>query len=154
MGRITPFLWFDGKAEEAMHFYVGIFKNSKVGSVSRSGPGPDAPAFSVTFVLDGQEFYGLNGGPHYQFTPATSFFISCENQEEVDYYWSRLTDGGSEQPCGWLVDRYGLSWQVIPSALGRLLGDKDRTKAGRAMQAMMGMKKIDIAGLERAFNQS
>ena len=134
-----------------MHFYVSIFKDSKVGAVTRSGPGPDAPVFSVTFTLDGAEFYALNGGPMYHFTPAVSFFISCESQEEVDHYWSRLVEGGEEHPCGWLKDRFGLSWQVIPTALGRLMGDKDRTKAGRAVQAMMGMKKIDIAGLQRAF---
>lgn len=148
MQKITPFLWFNGQAEEAMHFYVSIFKNSKVGQITRAGPG--GPVFSVTFTLDGQEFYGLNGGPTYAFTPAISFFVTCETQQEVDDLWRKLTDGGSEEPCGWLRDRYGLSWQIIPSALGRLMGDKDREKANRVMQAMLKMKKIDIAGLQRA----
>jgi predicted 3-demethylubiquinone-9 3-methyltransferase (glyoxalase superfamily) len=148
MQKITPFLWFNGQAEEAMHFYVSIFKNSKVGQITRAGPG--GPVFSVTFTLDGQEFYGLNGGPTYAFTPAISFFVTCETQQEVDDLWRKLTDGGSEEPCGWLRDRYGLSWQLIPSALGRLMGDKDREKANRVMQAMLKMKKIDIAGLQRA----
>jgi predicted 3-demethylubiquinone-9 3-methyltransferase (glyoxalase superfamily) len=148
MQKITPFLWFNGQAEEAMHFYVSIFKNSKVGQITRAGRG--GPVFSVTFTLDGQEFYGLNGGPTYAFTPAISFFVTCETQQEVDDLWRKLTDGGSEEPCGWLRDRYGLSWQIIPSALGRLMGDKDREKANRVMQAMLKMKKIDIAGLQRA----
>jgi predicted 3-demethylubiquinone-9 3-methyltransferase (glyoxalase superfamily) len=148
MQKITPFLWFNGQAEEAMHFYVSIFKNSKVGQITRAGRG--GPVFSVTFTLDGQEFYGLNGGPTYAFTPAISFFVTCETQQEVDDLWRKLTDGGSEEPCGWLRDRYGLSWQLIPSALGRLMGDKDREKANRVMQAMLKMKKIDIAGLQRA----
>ena len=150
--KITPFLWFDGKAEEAMNFYVSVFRNSKVIRVSRQGPGPDAPVFSVSFELDGQHFHGLNGGPHYAFTPAVSFFVDCETQAEVDEYWARLSAGGSEERCGWLKDRYGLSWQIIPALLGKLLGDTDRVKAGRAMQAMLAMQKIDSAALQRAFD--
>jgi predicted 3-demethylubiquinone-9 3-methyltransferase (glyoxalase superfamily) len=150
MQKITPFLWFNDKAEEAMHFYVSIFRNSKVGTVTRAGPG--GPVFSVTFTLDGQEFYALNGGPMYKFTPAISLFVNCETQPEVDELWRKLTDGGAEQPCGWLTDRYGLSWQIVPSVLGRLLGDQDRAKADRAMQAMLRMKKLDIAGLQRAYD--
>lgn len=150
MQKIVPFLWFDGKAEEAMQFYVSIFPNSKVVSVNRAGP--DGPVFSVTFRLDGQEFYALNGGPMYSFTPAISLFVNCETQAEVDNLWARLTaGGGEEQPCGWLKDKFGLSWQVIPSALGRMLGDKDPARAQRVMQAMLKMKKIDIAGLQRAY---
>ena len=146
MHRITPFLWFDGKAEEAMHFYVSVFPNSKVLSVS---------PMTVSFELDGQRFHGLNGGPQYRFTEAVSFFVDCETQEEVDTYWNKLTAGGGQPgQCGWLKDRFGLSWQIIPKALGRLLGDRDRAKAGRVMQAMLTMSKIDIAGLERAYGQA
>ena len=148
MQQVTPFLWFDGKAEEAMHFYVGIFKNAKVLGVN----GPPGKAFSVTFEINGQKFFALNGGPQYSFTPAISFLVSCENQAEVDELWSKLTDGGTESQCGWLKDKYGLSWQIIPSILGTLCGDKDREKAGRAIQAMLQMQKIDIAGLQRAFD--
>ena len=146
MHRITPFLWFDGKAEEAMHFYVSVFPNSKVLSVS---------PVTVSFELDGQRFHGLNGGPQYRFTEAVSFFVDCETQEEVDTYWNKLTAGGGQPgQCGWLKDRFGLSWQIIPKALGRLLGDKDRARAGRVLQAMLAMGKIDIAGLERAYHQA
>jgi predicted 3-demethylubiquinone-9 3-methyltransferase (glyoxalase superfamily) len=151
MQKITPFLWFDGKAEEAMNFYVSVFKNSKVLSVNRAGPG--GPVFSVTFQLDGQEFLALNGGPQYTFSPAVSFFVNCETQQEVDELWTRLSAGGEEQPCGWLNDRYGLSWQVVPSVLGRMLRDKDPAKAHRVMQAMLRMKKIDIQGLQQAYDQ-
>jgi predicted 3-demethylubiquinone-9 3-methyltransferase (glyoxalase superfamily) len=146
MHRITPFLWFDGKAEEAMHFYVSVFPNSKVLSVS---------PMTVSFELDGQRFHGLNGGPQYRFTEAVSFFVDCETQDEVDTYWNKLTAGGGQPgQCGWLKDRFGLSWQIIPKALGRLLGDKDRARAGRVLQAMLAMGKIDIAGLERAYHQA
>ena len=146
MHRITPFLWFDGTAEEAMNFYVSVFPNSRVLSVS---------LMTVSFELEGQRFYGLNGGPAFRFTEAVSFFVDCETQEEVDTYWSRLTAGGGQPgQCGWLKDRFGLSWQIIPKALGRLLGDRDRAKAGRVMQAMLTMGKIDIAGLERAYEQA
>jgi predicted 3-demethylubiquinone-9 3-methyltransferase (glyoxalase superfamily) len=148
MQKITPFLWFDGQAEEAMHFYVSIFRNSKVGSVNRAGP--NGPVITVSFQLEGQEFMALNGGPKYKFTEAISLFVSCETQQEVDELWGKLTAGGEEQPCGWLKDKYGLSWQIIPAALGRMLGDKDPAKAQRALQAMLQMKKIDIGRLEQA----
>ena len=147
MNRITPFLWFDGKAEEAMNFYVSIFRNSKTGSVMR---GPNNSVMSVTFQLDGQEFYALNGGPNYTFTPAISFFVNCETQGEVDELWEKLSAGGATNRCGWLQDKYGLSWQVIPSILGKLLGDKDPAKAKRVMDAMLKMDKIDIARLKQA----
>lgn len=148
MQKITPFLWFDGQAEEAMHFYVSIFRNSKVGSVSRAGP--NGPVITVSFQLEGQEFMALNGGPKYKFTEAISLFVSCETQQEVDELWGKLVAGGEEQPCGWLKDKYGLSWQIIPTALGRMLGDKDPGRAQRAMQAMLQMKKIDIGRLQHA----
>ncbi len=147
MKKITPFLWFNGQAEEAMNFYVSIFKNSKVLSLS----GPKGAAFSVTFELDGQEFIALNGGPQFTFSPAVSFLVNCETQKEVDELWSKLSAGGEEQPCGWLKDKYGLSWQIIPSILGTLLRDKDPQKSGRVMKAMLQMKKIDIAGLKQAY---
>ena len=153
MQKITPFLWFDGQAEEAMNFYVSIFKNSKVGSITRcgdSGPGPKGTVMSVTFELDGQEFFGLNGGPHFTFSPAISFFVNCETQEEVDELWEKLSDGGEKLQCGWLKDKYGLSWQIIPSVLGKLLNDPDTEKASRVMQAMLQMTKIDIETLKRA----
>lgn len=153
MQKITPFLWFDGKAEEAMNFYVSVFKNSKVGKVTRYGEGAPAPkgtVMSATFQLEGQEFIALNGGPMYKFTPAISFFVNCETQQEVDELWDKLSAGGAEQQCGWLTDRYGVSWQIIPSLLGTLLGDKDAAKAQRVMQAMLQMRKIDIKGLQQA----
>lgn len=156
MQKITPFLWFDGNVEEAINFYTAIFKNAAIKNVSRYGEGAPLPAGSImsaTFELEGQEFYALNGGPMYSFTPAISFFIKCETQEEVDHYWYKLAEGGSEQPCGWLKDKFGLSWQVIPDALGQLLQDKDPQRAQRAMQAMLKMKKIDIAGLKAAADQ-
>ena len=143
MQRITPFLWFDGKAEEAAKFYVSIFKDSKVLS---------ATPMSVTFELEGQPFYALNGGPQYKFTPAISLFVNCETQQEVDELWSRLSTGGSDEQCGWLKDKYGLSWQIIPKTLGRLLSDKNPKKANAAMQAMLKMKKIDIKALQQAFD--
>ena len=154
MQKITPFLWFDDNAEEAMNFYVSIFKNSKVGTVSRygeAGPGPKGTVMSATFQLEGQEFMALNGGPNFSFTPAISLFVSCETQGEVDDLWAKLTAGGGKaERCGWLRDRYGLSWQIIPTALGRLLNGTDRAKAQRAMKAMLQMDKIDITTLERA----
>ena len=155
MQKITPFLWFDGKAEEAMNFYVSIFKNSKVVSVSRcgdGGPGPKGSVMSATFQLEGQNFHALNGGPQFSFTPAISFFVNCETQQEVDELWEKLSEGGKKERCGWLKDKYGLSWQIIPSALGKMLSDKDSAKAGRVMKAMLQMDKIDIAGLQRAYN--
>ena len=153
MQTITPFLWFDGKAEEAMNFYVSIFKNSKVGSVSRygeGGPGPKGSVMSATFQLLGQEFIALNGGPMFTFSPAISLFVNCETQEEVDELWEKLSAGGEKQRCGWLKDKYGLSWQIIPSILGKLLQDKDAQKSSRAMQAMLQMDKIDIKRLQQA----
>lgn len=150
MQTITPFLWFDGKAEEAMNFYVSIFKNGKVLNVHRMGPSGDV--MSVTFEVNGQKFHGLNGGPHFKFTPAVSFFVSCEGQAEVDELWEKLSEGGEKSQCGWLKDKYGLSWQIIPTALGQYLSDKDSAKAGRVMQAMMKMTKIEIAELKRAYD--
>ena len=147
MHRITPFLWFDGQAEEAMNFYVSIFRNSRVLGIM---PGPDGKTMSVSFELDGQPFHALNGGPQFTFSPAISLFVSCESQAEVDELWEKLSAGGSPERCGWLRDRYGLSWQIIPTALGRLMGDSDRARAGRVMNAMLQMDRIDIAGLERA----
>jgi predicted 3-demethylubiquinone-9 3-methyltransferase (glyoxalase superfamily) len=148
MKKITPFLWFDDQAEEAMNFYVSIFKNSKVLNVA---PGPNGKAFTVSFELDGQEFTALNAGPEFKFTEAISFFVNCEDQQEVDELWEKLTAGGEESQCGWLKDKYGLSWQIVPTALGRLLGDPDPAKAQRVMQAMLKMRKIDIAGLKQAY---
>lgn len=155
MQKITPFLWFDGQAEEAMNFYVSIFNDSRVLDVTRygeAGPGPKGTVMSATFQLDGQDFMALNGGPQFTFSPAISFFVSCATQAEVDELWDRLSEGGEQQRCGWLRDRYGVSWQIIPTALGVLLNDADPTKARRAMEAMLTMQKIDIKGLERAAN--
>jgi predicted 3-demethylubiquinone-9 3-methyltransferase (glyoxalase superfamily) len=153
MQKITTFLWFDDNLEEAMSLYLSVFRNSKVLSVNRleGAPGARSSVLSATFQLEGQTFMALNGGPKYRFTPAISLFVSCETQQEVDDLWSRLSAGGAEDACGWLRDRFGLSWQIIPAALGRLLGDQDRAKAGRVMQAMLSMKKIDIAKLEAAY---
>lgn len=154
MQKITPFLWFDGRAEEAANFYTSVFKNSKIGTVSRygeGGPGPKGSVMSATFQLEGQEFIALNGGPHYSFTPAISFFIHCETQEEVDHYWDKLSDGGRTVQCGWLQDKFGLSWQVIPTILFKLLNDKDPAKSKRVMQAMLKMIKLDIQGLKDAY---
>jgi predicted 3-demethylubiquinone-9 3-methyltransferase (glyoxalase superfamily) len=154
MQKITPFLWFDGKAEEAMNFYVSIFKNSKVGSVTRygeAGPGPKGTVMSATFQLDGQDFFALNGGPQFSFTPAISLFVNCETQQEVDELWEKLSKGGKKERCGWLKDKYGLSWQVVPSVLGKMLRDKDPEKSKRVMKAMMQMDKIDMSGLQKAY---
>jgi predicted 3-demethylubiquinone-9 3-methyltransferase (glyoxalase superfamily) len=148
MQKIVPFLWFNGNAETAADFYVSIFKNSKVLSVM----GPKGKAMGVNFQLEGQPFYALNGGPQYTFTPAISLFVNCETQQEVDELWQKLTAGGSEEPCGWLKDKFGVSWQIIPTTLGKLLGDKDPKKANAAMQAMLQMKKIDIQGLQQAYD--
>lgn len=156
MQKITPFLWFDGNAEEAIKFYTSIFKNSKIGNVSRygdAGPGPKGTVMSATFQLEGQEFFALNGGPQFKFTPAISFFVDCETQEEVDELWEKLSAGGDKQRCGWLRDKYGLSWQIIPSVLGRMLQDKDPLKAQRVMKAMLEMDKIDIKRLRQAYEQ-
>jgi predicted 3-demethylubiquinone-9 3-methyltransferase (glyoxalase superfamily) len=153
--KITPFLWFDGKAEEPANFYVSIFKNSKVVGVTHCGdvgPGTKASVMSATFQLEGQEFIALNGGPQFKFTEASSLFVSCETQEEVDELWEKLAAGGEKQRCGWLKDKFGLSWQVVPTALGRYLSDPDRKKADRVVQAMMKMRKIVIADLDKAYN--
>lgn len=148
MQKITPFLWFDNDGEEAIRFYTSIFPNSRM---KDSTPGPDGGFFTGTFELNGQEFMALNGGPQFKFTEAISLFVHCETQEEVDDYWAKLTAGGGEESqCGWLKDKYGLSWQIVPNALGELLGDPDREKAGRVMQAMLKMRKIDIAKLKAA----
>ena len=150
MKKITPFLWFDTQAEEAMDFYVSIFKNSKVLGVT---PGPDGRAMTVNFELEGQEFIGLNAGPQFKFNEAISFYVNCNTQDEVDELWEKLTaDGGEESRCGWLKDKFGLSWQIIPTTLGALLSDPDPEKAGRVMQAMLKMNKIDIQGLQRAYD--
>ena len=148
MQKITPFLWFDGKAEEAMLFYTSVFKHSAKGEIRRF---PDGRVITASWTLEGQDFVGLNGGPMYKFTPATSWFVNCEDQAEVDDLWQKLlADGGKPSRCGWLTDKYGVSWQIIPKALGQLLQDKDAARAGRVMQAMMAMVKIDVAGLEKA----
>jgi predicted 3-demethylubiquinone-9 3-methyltransferase (glyoxalase superfamily) len=154
--KITPFLWFDDRAEEAANFYVSVFKNAEILSVSRygeAGPGPAGSVMVVSFRLDGQEFTALNGGPQFTFTEAVSFVIDCANQEEVDYYWDRLTEGGEPGPCGWLKDKFGLSWQVVPKILTDLLQDEDSAKANRVMQAMLQMTKIEIAKLREAYEQ-
>jgi len=154
MQKITPFLWFDNQAEEAANFYVSMFKNSKIGSIRRygeAGPGPKGSVMSVIFQLEGQEFFALNGGPHFKFTPAISLFVNCENQEEVDELWERLSAGGRKDRCGWLQDKYGLSWQIVPTALSQLLGDPDPAKSSRVMKAMLQMDKIDIARLKEAY---
>jgi predicted 3-demethylubiquinone-9 3-methyltransferase (glyoxalase superfamily) len=155
MQKITPFLWFDGKAEEAINFYVSVFKNAKVVKLTRygeTGPGPKGSVMSATFQLDGQEFFALNGGPQFSFTPAISFFVNCETQEEVDELWDKLSAGGKKERCGWLKDKYGLSWQIIPSVLGKLLQDPEPAKATRVMRAMLEMDKIDIKRLQEAYN--
>ena len=153
MQKITPFLWFDDKAEEAMNFYISIFKNSKILSIMRygdAGPGPKGSVMSATFQIDGQEFMALNGGPFFTFSPAISFFVKCETQEEIDRFWEKLSDGGKKERCGWLKDKYGVSWQIVPMVLGELLQDKDTARAQRVMQAMLQMDKLDIEGLKRA----
>jgi len=154
MNKITPFLWFDNNAEEAMNFYTSVFKHSKVGKVTRYLEGTPVPAgtfMTGTFEIEGQEFVVLNGGPNFKFNESISFVVNCENQQEVDEYWEKLTaDGGQEVQCGWLKDKFGLSWQIIPKVMFELLADQDRKKAQRAMDAMLKMKKLDIAGLQRA----
>jgi predicted 3-demethylubiquinone-9 3-methyltransferase (glyoxalase superfamily) len=149
MQKITPFLWFDNNAEEAIKFYTSIFKDSKLVSTI---PGPDGKIMGATFILNGQQFMALNGGPQFKFTEAISMYVNCENQEEVDEYWYKLIEGGGQKSrCGWLKDKYGLSWQIIPKQLGELLADKDRKKANNVMNAMLKMDKIDIETLERAY---
>ena len=153
MQKITPFLWLDGNAEEAMRFYVSIFKDSKVGKITRygdAGPGPKGSVMTVTFQLEGQEFYALNGGPTFKLTPAISFFVDCKTQEEVDALWEKLSEGGKKDRCGWLHDKFGVSWQIVPTVLMDLLNDPDPAKSQRVMKAMMQMDKLDIAGLKKA----
>ena len=154
MSRVTPFLWFDGNAEEAVQFYTSVFKNAKVTSMTRygdAGPGPKGTVMTASFQLDGLEFTALNGGPQFQFSPATSFVIHCKDQEEVDHYWNKLgVEGGKTNQCGWLDDKFGVTWQVVPTALLELIKDKDPKKVQRVMQAMMQMTKLDIAALQRA----
>jgi len=156
MQKITPFLWFDNNAEEAVNFYVSIFKNSKVVSIARygdAGPGPKGSVMTAKFQLNGQEFVALNGGPHFKFTEAISFVVNCETQREVDEFWEKLSEGGEESRCGWLKDKYGLSWQIVPTILVELLQDKDPEKAKRVMEAMLQMNKIDIKKLKQAYEQ-
>jgi predicted 3-demethylubiquinone-9 3-methyltransferase (glyoxalase superfamily) len=160
MQRITPFLWFDDKAEEAAAFYTSIFKNSKIGTVARYGDAgaevsgrPKGTVMTVSFQLDGQEFVALNGGPQFKFTEAVSFVVNCQTQEEVDEYWKKLSDGGQEVQCGWLKDKYGLSWQIVPTILSEMVSDPDPKKADRVMKAMLQMKKIDIKALKQAYEQ-
>ena len=153
MQKLTPFLWFDKEAEEAMNFYTSIFKNSKKREITRyceAGPGAKGSVMTASFELEGLEFTALNGGPMFKFTEAVSFSVACETQAEVDYYWDKLSEGGEPVPCGWLKDKFGLSWQIVSTALPKLLMDPDRAKANRVMQAMMQMKKLDIARLEEA----
>ena len=152
--RITPCLWFDGQAEEAANFYVSIFRNSKITAISRygdAGPGPKGSVMVVGFELDGQAFTGLNGGPMFKFNEAISMVVNCETQEEVDHYWERLLEGGEPSQCGWLKDRFGLSWQIVPTALVDMVQDKDAARSQRVMAAMLDMRKLDIAGLKQAY---
>ena len=157
MPAITPFLWFNDKAEEAANFYVSIFPNSRILSVSRygdAGPGPKGSVMTVNFELDGRQFTALNGGPRYAFTPAVSFVVPCETQQDVDSYWDKLTAGGKAIQCGWLEDKYGLSWQIVPKELFRLMQDTDRATSRRVMKAMLQMVKLDVARLQQAANGS
>jgi predicted 3-demethylubiquinone-9 3-methyltransferase (glyoxalase superfamily) len=159
MQKITPFLWFDGNAEEAMNFYTTVFKDSKIGETSRYNKEaaeatgrPEGSMMVGTFQIEGQEFMVLNGGPVFKFNESVSFMIHCEDQAEVDYYWDKLTDGGQESQCGWLKDKFDLSWQVVPNDMGKYIGHPDPVKAGKAMQAMIQMKKLDISKFEEAIN--
>lgn len=159
MEKIHPCLWFDGNAEEAANFYASIFKNSKIGVVSRYGEDaakasgrPAGSAMVVMFQLDGQDFMGLNGGPQFKFSEAISFVVNCETQEEVDHYWDKLSAGGRPDRCGWLKDKFGVSWQIVPTALAKLMSDPDPQKRNRVMQALLKMDKLDIAALQRAYN--
>ena len=161
MPKITPFLWFNTQAEEAVKFYTSIFKNSKTGAVSRYGEEgakmsgiPAGAIMTVAFQLDGQDFIALNGGPHFKFTEAVSFVVNCETQEEVDEFWEKLSAGGEKSRCGWLKDKFGLSWQIVPTALGKMMQDKDGAKSKRVMQALMQMDKLDIQRLKQAYEQS
>jgi predicted 3-demethylubiquinone-9 3-methyltransferase (glyoxalase superfamily) len=153
MPAITPNLWFDMQAEEAANFYLSVFKNSRIVSIARyteAGPGPDGSVMTVEFELDGQRFVGINGGPQFPFSEAVSFQIDCEDQGEIDYYWERLSDGGREDQCGWLKDKYGLSWQVVPKGMAEFFDNSDKERTRRAMEAMLGMRKIDLAAMQAA----
>ena len=159
MKKITPFLWFDDKAEEAARFYVSVFPNSKIVSITRYGDAGAQAAgrrkgtvMTVEFELDGQKFMGLNGGPAFKFSHAVSFVVNCETQEEIDRFWKKLSEGGEEIECGWLTDKYGLSWQIVPTVLGRMMTDPDPEKADRVMHSLLGMKKLDIAALQQAYS--
>jgi predicted 3-demethylubiquinone-9 3-methyltransferase (glyoxalase superfamily) len=157
MNKITPFLWFNDNLEEAINFYTAVFKNSSIQRLTRhgkGGPGPNGKVMTAAFNLEGQEFMGLNAGPHFKFTEAISFFVNCETQDEVDYYWEKLSEGGNKSQCGWLKDKFGLSWQIVPGILGKLLGDKDPNKAQSVMNAMMQMHKIEISELQQAYNKA
>jgi predicted 3-demethylubiquinone-9 3-methyltransferase (glyoxalase superfamily) len=156
MQKITPFLWFDHQAEEAANFYTSLFKDSKIVSISRygeGGPGPQGAVMTVNFQLEGQDFIALNGGPEFTFSPAISFFVDCATQAEVDRLWDKLTESGEEVQCGWLKDKFGLSWQIVPSGLSDLLNGKDAEGSRRAMQAMLQMKKLDLAKMRQAYEQ-
>ena len=156
MQKITPFLWFDGQAEEAMNFYIAVFRNSKIVSKTRygeEGPGPKGTVMAGTFELEGQQFIALNGGPQFTFSPAISFFVNCETQGEIDELWEKLSKGGEKQRCGWLKDKYGVSWQVVPAALGKMLNDADTVKSQRVMKAMLQMDKLEIEGLKQAYEK-
>jgi predicted 3-demethylubiquinone-9 3-methyltransferase (glyoxalase superfamily) len=157
MPKITPFLWFDGQAEEAAQFYTSIFENSKIEGVTRYGdvgPGPKGTVMTVAFQLDGQEFVALNGGPQFPFTEAVSFVVNCATQKEIDYFWDKLSAGGQQIECGWLKDKYGLSWQIVPAELSKMLQDPDPDTTNRVMQAVLQMKKPDIQRLEQAYGRS
>ncbi|MES2243117.1 MAG: VOC family protein [Pseudomonadota bacterium] len=157
MQKITPFLWFNDQAEEAMNFYISVFRNAKAGEIRRyaeGGPAPQGSVMSASFQIEGQELIAFNGGPHFSFTPAISLFVDCKTQEEVNELWSKLSEGGQPQQCGWVTDRFGLSWQIIPSALGEMLQDKNKAKSKAAMQAMMKMHKIDVQRLQHAFEEA
>src|SRR3954463_14128479 len=155
MRKITPFLWFDNRAEEAARFYTSIFNNSSVIETTRrgdAGPEPAGSVMSVTFVLDGQHFIALNGGPHFTFNEAISLFVNCEDQHEIDELWERLSEGSEKRRCGWVKDKFGISWQIVPAALGRMLHDPDTEKSGRVMQALLQMEKLDLAHLRQAYD--
>jgi predicted 3-demethylubiquinone-9 3-methyltransferase (glyoxalase superfamily) len=159
MQKVTPCLWFDDNAEEAVNFYVSLFKNSKINNIARYGEAgaqasgrPRGSVMIITFALDGQEFMALNGGPHFKFTPAISLMVNCKTQAEIDEYWNKLSEGGATQPCGWLTDKYGVSWQIVPSALGEMMQDREPEKSESVMKAILEMEKIDIETLKRAYN--
>jgi predicted 3-demethylubiquinone-9 3-methyltransferase (glyoxalase superfamily) len=154
MQKLRPFLWFDTQAGDAAKFYTSIFKNATLERVSYEGPGETGAVRSATFELEGQQFIAFNGGPHFTFSPAISFFVSCETQTEIDHFWERLSEGGEKNRCGWLTDKFGVTWQIVPSILGDLLDDEDDAKSSAVMEAMLGMNKLDIAGLKKAYEQA